>query len=82
MHMLLNYHAICSLPHLQRAEHISNKAMCFTILQHSAIDTLFLYAAEIVQKEGTKLASRQDFAKRVALDLFRSQACNTTVCTQ
>lgn len=27
--------------------------------------------AEIVQKEGTKLASRQDFAKRVALDLFR-----------
>ncbi|DBB14244.1 hypothetical protein WJX82_010352 [Trebouxia sp. C0006] len=27
--------------------------------------------AEIVQKEGTKLASRQDFAKQVALDLFR-----------
>lgn len=28
-------------------------------------------AAEVVQKEGTKLASRQEFAKRVALDLFR-----------
>ncbi|KAL3132314.1 hypothetical protein ABBQ32_008892 [Trebouxia sp. C0010 RCD-2024] len=27
--------------------------------------------AEVVQKEGTKLASRQEFAKRVALDLFR-----------
>ncbi|CAL5219406.1 g1234 [Coccomyxa viridis] len=26
---------------------------------------------EVVQREGTKLASRQEFAKRVALDLFR-----------
>lgn len=28
-------------------------------------------AEEVVQKEGTKLASRQEFAKRVAVDLFR-----------
>ena len=28
-------------------------------------------AEEVVQREGTKLASRQEFAKRVALDLFR-----------
>ncbi|CAL8460555.1 g84 [Coccomyxa elongata] len=27
--------------------------------------------AEVLQREGTKLASRQEFAKRVALDLFR-----------
>ncbi len=26
---------------------------------------------EVVQREGTKLASRQEFAKRVAIDLFR-----------
>ena len=29
------------------------------------------HAAEVVQKEGTKLASRQEFAKRVAMDLYR-----------
>lgn len=28
-------------------------------------------AAEVLQREGTKLASRQEFAKRVAMDLFR-----------
>ena len=28
-------------------------------------------AEEVVQREGTKLASRQEFAKRVAMDLFR-----------
>ena len=28
-------------------------------------------AEEVAQREGTKLASRQEFAKRVALDLFR-----------
>lgn len=36
-----------------------------------AVDHSVCYAAEVVQKEGTKLASRQEFAKRVALDLFR-----------
>ena len=36
----------------------------------AVIDTVCC-AAEVVQKEGTKLASRQEFAKRVALDLFR-----------
>ncbi len=30
-----------------------------------------MHAEEAVQREGTKLASRQEFAKRVALDLFR-----------
>ena len=29
------------------------------------------HAEEVAQREGTKLASRQEFAKRVALDLFR-----------
>ena len=28
-------------------------------------------AVELVQKEGSKLAGRQDFAKRVAMDLYR-----------
>ena len=30
-----------------------------------------VHAEEVMQREGTKLASRQEFAKRVALDLFR-----------
>lgn len=38
-------------------------------------------AVEVVQKEGTKLASRQEFAKRVALDLFRCVLpCSTVLC--
>ena len=36
-----------------------------------AVVDIVCCAAEVVQKEGTKLASRQEFAKRVALDLFR-----------
>jgi ribulose-phosphate 3-epimerase len=30
-----------------------------------------LEAGEVIQREGSKLASRQEFAKRVAMDLFR-----------
>ena len=29
------------------------------------------HAAELVQKEGSKLAGRHEFAKRVAMDLYR-----------
>ena len=32
-------------------------------------------AAEIVQKEGSKLGAREDFAKRVGMDLFRWDPC-------
>ena len=73
----------CSLPHLQ---HNERKQWCNAFIDSVSCSVVHLtpcssYAAEIVQKEGTKLASRQDFAKRVALDLFRSQACDITACT-
>lgn len=33
--------------------------------------SLACHAAEVVQKEGTKLASRHEFAKRVGMDLYQ-----------
>lgn len=44
-------------------------------------DWMKLYAAEVVQKEGTKLASRHEFAKRVAMDLYRYEPCSLQCVT-
>ena len=49
------------------------------------LNGMSVHAGEVVQKEGTKLASRHEFAKRVAMDLYRYELCSIhalcdTVC--
>ena len=45
--------------------------VCGAMQRNILLNYFLCCSAEVVQKEGSKLASRQEFAKRVALDLFR-----------
>ena len=39
-----------------------------------------VHTAEVAEKEGSKLLGRQEYAKRVALDLYRFMEARTTCC--
>ena len=47
-----------------------HEILCMLML-NSCLKAVPAAPEEVVQREGTKLASRQEFAKRVAMDLFR-----------
>jgi len=61
----------CSVTNANRIKDYDSKLVKLICNGKAALRAFMRCAAEVAQKEGTKLASRQEFAKRVALDLFR-----------